>query len=290
MALWGRMSLPPSLPAPRSHGKLRRSLKGTGVGSDVRFVADLRWKPAKYGTHTRPAYTHSLTYFRGSRVSGNSAAGWGWDCTGRRTDVSRSPDRRTQYHATRARPSLTAHHRQQSTRTPLTRTERLVRGLAEATRSPARTWCGLTEITETTVKSRITVVARLACSLRLAHVRRTRALYCKKLFAWHGATSQTSAALGEKDTQEDTLLILAVSASPRARLVRRRNSCRLVPSTRAPGCLRLCCRSQLLRPHDRSSSPPCSRLGRGTLRLPLRRHRSSLPPDMSSRTLLRRMH
>ena len=145
MALWGRMSLPPSLPAPRSHGKLRRSLKGTGVGSDVRFVADLRWKPAKYGTHTRPAYTHSLTYFRGSRVSGNSAAGWGWDCTGRRTDVSRSPDRRTQYHATRARPSLTAHHRQQSTRTPLTRTERLVRGLAEATRSPARTWCGLSD-------------------------------------------------------------------------------------------------------------------------------------------------
>ena len=31
----------PSLPAPRSHGKLRRRLTGTGVGSSFRFVSDL---------------------------------------------------------------------------------------------------------------------------------------------------------------------------------------------------------------------------------------------------------
>jgi hypothetical protein len=37
---------PPSLSAPRSHGKLRRRLTGTGVGSNFRFVADLRLKPA----------------------------------------------------------------------------------------------------------------------------------------------------------------------------------------------------------------------------------------------------
>ena len=37
---------PPSLPAPRSHGKLRRRLTGTGVGSNFRFVADLELQPA----------------------------------------------------------------------------------------------------------------------------------------------------------------------------------------------------------------------------------------------------
>ena len=37
---------PPSLSAPRSHGKLRRRLTGTGVGSNFRFVADLEWQPA----------------------------------------------------------------------------------------------------------------------------------------------------------------------------------------------------------------------------------------------------
>ena len=37
---------PPSLPAPRSHGKLRRRLTGTGVGSNFRFVSDLELKPA----------------------------------------------------------------------------------------------------------------------------------------------------------------------------------------------------------------------------------------------------
>ena len=37
---------PPSLPAPKSHGKLRRRLTGTGAGSNFRFVADLRLKPA----------------------------------------------------------------------------------------------------------------------------------------------------------------------------------------------------------------------------------------------------
>ena len=37
---------PPSLSAPRSHGKLRSMLTGTGVGSNFRFVADLELKPA----------------------------------------------------------------------------------------------------------------------------------------------------------------------------------------------------------------------------------------------------
>ena len=37
---------PSSLPAPRSHGKLRRRLTGTGAGSNFRFVPDLRLKPA----------------------------------------------------------------------------------------------------------------------------------------------------------------------------------------------------------------------------------------------------
>ena len=38
---------PPSISAPRSHGKLRSMLTGTGVGSNFRFVADLELKPAK---------------------------------------------------------------------------------------------------------------------------------------------------------------------------------------------------------------------------------------------------
>ena len=37
---------PPSLCAPRSHGKLRSMLTGTGVGSNFRFVTDLELKPA----------------------------------------------------------------------------------------------------------------------------------------------------------------------------------------------------------------------------------------------------
>ena len=37
---------PPSLSAPRSHGKLRSMLTGTGVGSNFRFVSDLELKPA----------------------------------------------------------------------------------------------------------------------------------------------------------------------------------------------------------------------------------------------------
>ena len=37
---------PPSLSAPRSHGKLRSMLTGTGVGSNSRFVSDLELKPA----------------------------------------------------------------------------------------------------------------------------------------------------------------------------------------------------------------------------------------------------
>ena len=37
---------PPSLSAPRSHGKLRRRLTGTGVGSNFRFVVHLELKPA----------------------------------------------------------------------------------------------------------------------------------------------------------------------------------------------------------------------------------------------------
>ena len=38
---------PLSLSAPRSHGKLRRRLTGTGVGSNFRFVSDLELKPAR---------------------------------------------------------------------------------------------------------------------------------------------------------------------------------------------------------------------------------------------------
>ena len=38
---------PPSLSAPRSHGKLRRRLTGTGVGSNFRFVFHLELKPAR---------------------------------------------------------------------------------------------------------------------------------------------------------------------------------------------------------------------------------------------------
>ena len=38
---------PPSLSAPRSHGKLRSMLTGTGVGSNFRSVSDLELKPAK---------------------------------------------------------------------------------------------------------------------------------------------------------------------------------------------------------------------------------------------------
>jgi hypothetical protein len=41
---------PPSLSAPRSHGKLRSMLTGTGVGSNFRFVSDL-----ESGVETRPA-------------------------------------------------------------------------------------------------------------------------------------------------------------------------------------------------------------------------------------------
>ena len=37
---------PPSLSAPRSHGKLRSMLTGTGVGSNFRSVSDLELKPA----------------------------------------------------------------------------------------------------------------------------------------------------------------------------------------------------------------------------------------------------
>jgi hypothetical protein len=44
MAMWGRMPL--SISAPRSHGKLRSMLTGTGVGSHFRFVTDLELKPA----------------------------------------------------------------------------------------------------------------------------------------------------------------------------------------------------------------------------------------------------
>ena len=39
---------PPSLSAPRSHGKLRSMLTGTGVGSNFRFVSDLELKPAQW--------------------------------------------------------------------------------------------------------------------------------------------------------------------------------------------------------------------------------------------------
>ena len=43
----GTHATPPSLSAPKSHGKLRSMLTGTGVGSNFRFVSHLELQPAE---------------------------------------------------------------------------------------------------------------------------------------------------------------------------------------------------------------------------------------------------
>ena len=46
---------PPSISAPRSHGKLRSMLTGTGVGSNFRFVADLELNETRHAPVAHPA-------------------------------------------------------------------------------------------------------------------------------------------------------------------------------------------------------------------------------------------
>ena len=66
---------PPSLSAPRSHGKLRRRLTGTGVGSNFRFVSDLELKPAS-----------DITDSLDSHVPGRALTGVAVGTRGRRRD------------------------------------------------------------------------------------------------------------------------------------------------------------------------------------------------------------
>ena len=56
---------PPSLSAPRSHGKLRSMLTGTGVGSNFRFVVHLELKPAVRASAPSPLLRPSRFAFGG---------------------------------------------------------------------------------------------------------------------------------------------------------------------------------------------------------------------------------
>ena len=80
---------PPSISAPRSHGKLRRRLTGTGVGSNFRFVSDLELKPAFSGqapsAPPAPAITAMACSISASRSEGKTPS---LRDTGSRTESS----------------------------------------------------------------------------------------------------------------------------------------------------------------------------------------------------------
>ena len=66
-ATWDVCHSPSSLTAPRtrSHGKLRRRLTGTGVGSNFRFVVHLELKPAVRASAPSPLLRPSRFAFGG---------------------------------------------------------------------------------------------------------------------------------------------------------------------------------------------------------------------------------